>query len=183
MKPLLIAAIIGYGCWLISDLIELLTGEYGSPVVYLTALFHLFGGVGIWGLCLALSPERRPLALISTSLVSIGHLGLAPLPLHVHWAGQGLMLILGEHSIYVLLLLGWSIGILAFSVSVIRSPRVPTWIGWCMLIGFAMIIASRPMNWPTPFINLTTIGLCLVMIRFAAETWRTSDSRPLSSIL
>jgi len=180
MKPLLIAAMIGYGCWLISDLIELLTGEYGSPVVYLTALFHLFAGIGIWGLSLGLSQERRPLALISTSLVSIGHLGLAPLPLHVHWSGRGPMLILGEHSIYVVLLLAWSIGILAFSMSVIRSPRVPTWIGWCMLIGFAMIIASRPMSWPTPFINLATIGLCLVMIRSVAGAWSTSDSRPLS---
>jgi hypothetical protein len=173
MKLLLALAIIGYSCWLVSDLIELLTGNYGAAVVYLTALFHGVTGVGIWGLFLAVPARQRRLLGVCSAMISVGHLGLAPLPLHVFWSGQSLMFVLGAHPIYIVLLLIWSLGILIFSVLLLRSARYPVIAAWLMLIGFTAIILSRPLSFPTPLINVITILLSTVMLWLCVSSLRT----------
>lgn len=178
MKALLLSALLGFSCWLISDLIELVSGEYGAAVVYLTSLFHLLVGIGIWGLYSAIVSGRQRLLLISTAMVSVGHLGLAALPLQVHWSGQSLMLILGAHPIYIALLVMWSVGMLSFCVSVIQADHQPTWIGWLMLIGYSMVIVGRPLNMAKPVVNLATIVLSVALILLCVLNLRPSHAQP-----
>lgn len=157
-------AMAGYACWWVSDVIELLTGTYSSVVVYLTALFHLLVGIGIWGLAAALAGKGRRLLWASTLLVSLGHLSLTVLALHVHWSGLESRLVIGSHPLYLIPLLLWSLGVIVFSGRLVCLPWLPAWMGWTLLAGFSLIILSRPLGWPMPAINLITIALSSALL-------------------
>jgi hypothetical protein len=163
-RVFIVMAMAGYACWWVSDVIELLTRSYGAAVVYLTALFHLLVGIGIWGLAAALAGEARRLLWASTLLVSLGHLSLMVLPLHVHWSGLGSRLVVGSQPLYLIALLLWSLGIIVFSVRLVWLTWLPAWVGWSLLAGFSLIILSRPLGWPMPLINLITIALSSVLL-------------------
>ncbi len=167
----------GYGCWLLSDILEWLTGDYGSTVVYLTALFHLLAGIGIWGLASALATKDSRLFWFCSLLMSIGHLSLVALPLHVHWSGLGSRLVIGAHPVYLIPLLMWSVGALLFSAQLIRSNRQSAWIGWGLAVGFTLLILSRPMNWSMSTINLITIAVSIVLIKLCYQCLRAATPR------
>ena len=164
MKALLILSMTGYTCWLVSELLELLLMDYNTVVAYLTAAFHLLVGVGFTGLFRSVTTARGWLLWVMTGLVSISHLALAALILHVFWSGDGVRVVLGTYPVYLLFLLGWAVGILVFSLLVIRSGRVPVLAGWAMLFGFVLLILSRSMAWPALWIHFITVALSALLI-------------------
>ena len=164
MRYLLYAVIFGFACWMVSDIIELVQVGRGPSVYYLTAAYHVFAGVGLWGLYKAQTSGRNVFNFVSTALASLTYLALTLFPLQVLWSGLSMVEYMDAHPLYKLLGLVWFIGILLFSITVIRSGYFPKWAGIVMVIGFAIFATGGPLAVPMILININTVILSAVVI-------------------
>lgn len=164
MKYLLYAAILGFAFWLVSEVLEIVQAGYSPPVYYLTAAYHLFAGLGVWGLYKAQTPDKNVFNLAGAALTSLAYLSITLFPLQVMWSGLGFSDYLDATPVYKLLGLAWIIGMLLFSVSVIRTGFYPKWAGVIMVITTVVFAASRPLGLPMLLVNVNDIILSATVI-------------------
>ena len=164
MKYLLYAAILGFACWMVSDMIEIVRGGYGPAVYYLTVAYHVLAGLGVWGVYKAQTPDKNVFNLVSTALASVTYLAFTLFPLQMMRSGLSIAEFMEAYPLYKLLGLVWFIGVLLFSITVIRSAFFPRWAGVVMGIGFVIFTIGRPLAVPMILININTIILSAVVI-------------------
>ncbi|MEM1082302.1 MAG: hypothetical protein AAGH65_12035 [Pseudomonadota bacterium] len=168
MNVWLVVAFLGYLCWLLSELIEWSTGRFNVAVVMFTALFNLLLAVGVWAVIHRLAAKWDWWMKLTSLILSLSHLGLAVLPLHVVWSGDGLRFILGAYPIYLVFLLAWMLGMVVVSVLVIRARHIPGALGWALFVALGLLVVVRTLALPAAWIHLVSMLLCLLMIRI---TW------------
>lgn len=178
MKALLYAAILGFACWMVSDIIELVQAGRGPAVYYLTAAYHVFAGLGVWGLYKAQTPDKNVFNLASTALASVTYLAFTLFPLQILWSGLSMAEYVQVHPLYKLLGFVWLIGVLLFSVSVLRSGYFPKWAGLAMVVGFVTFtVGGQLAAFPMILLNINTIVLSAVVIYLSTLALR-SDRAP-----
>ena len=164
MKYLLLTFILGFMCWIISEVIEIIQSGYSAEVYYLTAGYHFFAGIGIWGIYRKQTPEKNRFNLISVSIASAGYLLLTLFPIQVLQSGLSMVEFVEVNPIYKLLGFIWFAGMTLFSVSIIRSGTFPKWTGAIMLAGTLMFTATPLLGWPVIWVNIMNILFAITVI-------------------
>ncbi|QQS40904.1 MAG: hypothetical protein IPM63_16285 [Acidobacteriota bacterium] len=157
MKILLFAAILGYGCWLVSEVFEIVQRGYSPEVYYLTAAYHVLAGIGVWGIYKAQTAGKNLFNLAATAIASIAYLSFAIFPLQVMWSGLSMAEFVAANPAYKLAGLVWFVGMILFSVSVTRTGYFPRWTGVIMVIGTVVFTATPIFGWPMLLVNFTNI--------------------------
>lgn len=164
MKYLLSAAIMGFGCWAVSEVLEIVQGGYSPAVYYLTAAYHVLAGLGVWGIYKAQTPDKNLFNLAATAIVSIAYLSFAIFPLQVMWSGLSMGEFVTANPVYKLAGLVWFVGMMLFSVSVIRTGYFPKWAGVIMVFGTVVFTATPMFGWPMLLVNVTNIIFAVTVI-------------------
>lgn len=134
MKWLLYIASLGFFCWFISEVLELTS--INTPVVYyLTSVYHLFAGIGIWGLHKVQNKPHFKIGLIGTALSSATYIGLIYFPIEVMYSGLEFSEFIDLHPVYKIPGIIWFVGMLLFGISILRGQFYPTWSGVVFILG------------------------------------------------
>jgi hypothetical protein len=168
MKYLLFAAILGYLCWIGSEVVEIAQGGYNSTVYYLTAAFHFFAGFGIWGLHFLQNRSKNTLSAAGTVMISLSYLALAYLPIQVMHSGLSNLEFIEANPIYKIPAMINVVGMIVFGIAVIRAKFFPAWTG--VIIIFGSIIFAVAMtkglqviaNINNIIISMTIIYMCIL---------------------
>ena len=99
MKYLLYAGILGFAFWMISEVIELISG-YNSTVYYLTSGYHFFAGLGVWGLYKVQQGHSNILGKTGAVISSLSYLGLTLFPIQVLNSGLSFPEFLEANPLY-----------------------------------------------------------------------------------
>lgn len=135
MKYLIIAAILGYTCWIGSEVIEIAQGGYNATVYYLTAAFHLLAGIGIWGLHFLQSRKQNTLSAVGTVMISLTYLALTYLPIQVMHSGLSGLEFAAANPVYKIPGMINVFGLIVFGIAVIRTKFFPAWTGVIIILG------------------------------------------------
>jgi len=135
MKYLIYAAILGYTSWIVSEMVEIAQGGYNATVYYLTAAFHLFAGIGIWGLHFLQSRKQNTLSAVATVMVSFTYLALTYLPIQVMHSGLSGLEFAAANPVYKIPGMINVIGLVVFGIAVIRTKFFPVWTGAIIILG------------------------------------------------
>lgn len=157
MKFFLFAVILGFGCWIVSEVFEIVQGGYSPEVYYLTAAYHVLAGIGVWGIYKVQTPRKNLINLTATAIASIGYLFFAIFPLQVMRSGLSMAEFVAANPIYKLAGLVWFAGMMLFSISVIRTGYFPRWAGVIMVFGTVVFTATPIFGWPMLIVNFTNI--------------------------
>lgn len=142
MKYLIYAAILGYSCWIGSELVEIARGGYNSTVYYLTAAFHLFAGLGIWGLHFLQSRPKNTLSTAGTAMISLSYLALTYLPIQVIHSGLSNLAFIEANPIYKIPAMINVAGMIVFGIAVIRAKFFPAWTGVILILGILVFVVA-----------------------------------------
>ncbi|HUF03012.1 MAG TPA: hypothetical protein VMM38_02445 [Aridibacter sp.] len=164
MRYLLYTAILGFGCWTVSEVLEIVQGGYSPAVYYLTAAYHVLAGLGIWGLYKRQTPQKNVFNLASTAIASVAYLSFTRFPIQVMRSGLSMADFVNANPIYKIGGLVWFVGMLLFSVSVFRTGYFPRWTGVIMVIGTVSFVATPLLGWPTLLVNVTNIIFAVTVI-------------------
>ncbi|MCO6509878.1 MAG: hypothetical protein J5I65_03725 [Aridibacter famidurans] len=175
MKILLSAAILGFLCWAISEVLEIVQRGYSPSVYYLTAAYHVLAGIGVWGIYKAQTAGKNLFNLVATAIASIAYLSFSAFPLQVMWSGLSMAEFVAANPIYKLAGLVWFTGMILFSISVIRTGYFPGWAGVVMVIGTVVFTLTPIFSWPMLIVNITNIifAATVVYIGFLGLQART----------
>lgn len=176
MKPLLIIAILGFGCWMFSEVLEIVRRGYSPAVYYLTAAYHFLAGIGVWGIYRAQTREKSLFNLAVTAIVSVAYISMTLFPLQVMWSGLSMGEFISANPVYKLAGLVWFIGMILFSISVIRSGFFPKWAGVVMVIGTLFFTATPIFGLPMLLVNVTNIIFAGTVIWIGAIGLRSDSS-------
>lgn len=179
MKALLYAVLLGFASWMLSEVLEIVQGGYSPAVYYLTAVYHVFAGIGLWGLYKAQTPSKNAFNRVSTALASLAYLALTLFPLQVMQSGLSISDFVLAHPVYKLIGLVWFIGMLLFSVSVIRSGVFPRWAGVVMVIGTVVFTATPLLGWPTLLVNVTNIIFAATVLYISTLGLKAANLEPI----
>ena len=135
MKYLLFTAILGYACWIGSEVVEIAQGGYNATVYYLTAAFHFFAGIGIWGLHFQQSRKQNTLSAVGTVMISFTYLALTYLPIQVMHSGLSGLEFAAANPIYRIPGMINVLGLVVFGIAVIRTKFFPAWTGAIIILG------------------------------------------------
>jgi len=157
LKYLLIIAIAGFSCWLLSEVLEIVQGGYSTSVYYLTSAYHLLAGIGIWGLCLLQPRENYKWLAVGAALASVFYILLTPFPLQLLSSGLNAREFVDANPIYKLVALGWFSGMIIFSVSTLKTGYFPRWASLIMVVGTIVFTVSPILEWPSLLVNANNI--------------------------
>lgn len=171
MKFFIFTAIIGFTCWIGSEVLEIIFQGYNSTVYYLTTSYHILAGIGIWGLhYLQFQPENR-LSYISTLLISITYFALAYFPIQVMNSGISVSEFLELHPVYKIPGLISLVGFILFGLSILKAGYFPKWAGVIIILGtliyaIAMVLKLQiVVNINNCILSLSIIYLCIFGLR------------------
>jgi len=176
MKYLLIAAVLGYLCWMISEVVEIIHGGFNPTVYYLTAAFHLFSGIGIWGLHLVQYRSKNTLSLIGTVMVSLSYLSLVYLPIQVLHSGLSGVEFVELNPMYKIPAFVNVTGLILFGIAVIRSKFYPMWTGAFIIVG-SIIFLTAMMNGFQTVANINNITLSATIIYMCIVGYQHFDNK------
>ncbi len=174
MKYLIYSAILGFGLWMGSEIIEIIQGGYSPVVYYLTAGYHFFAGLGIWGLYKKQTPVKNTFNTISASIASISYLVLTLFPVQVMNSGLSMADFLEQHPLYKLGGGIWLGGMLLFSISVIKTSYFPRWSGLMILLGTLIFTIGPLLTWPMILININNILFAATVMYMGAKNLDTA---------
>jgi hypothetical protein len=164
MNYLLYAAMLGFACWMLSEVLEIVQNGYSPAVYYLTSAYHFLAGLGVWGLFKAQTPDKNVFNRVSTAMASVAYLGLTLFPIQVMRSGLSMTDFVEGNPVFKLGALLWLTGMLLFSVSVIRTGYFPRWAGVIMMIGTVSFAATPMLGWPQLLVNVTNIIFAATVI-------------------
>jgi hypothetical protein len=177
MKYFLLAGVLGFGFWIASELIEIYLGGYNASVYYLTALYHVFAGFGIWGLHKAQSGEdKNTLSMIGAAVTLIAYIGFIYFPIAMMQSGLGLSAFLDANPIYKIPGGFWFLGMILFGVSILKTKHFPAWTGIVFLLGTLMFTATPLLGWPAILANATNIIFALNVIYMCFISLQTLEN-------
>lgn len=162
-KYLLLAAILGYLCWMISEVVEIVHGSYNSTVYFLTAAFHLFAGIGIWGLHFVQNRSNNTLSAIGTVMISLSYLSLVYLPIQVMHSGLSGAAFVEANPMYMIPGFINVIGLILFGIAVIRAKFFPAWTGAIIMLGSIIFIVAMTNGFQV-VANINNITLSMTLI-------------------
>lgn len=157
MKLLLYAAIIGFTFWMTSEIFEIVLGGRSPEGYYLTAAYHFFAALGIWGLHKRQTAEKNLFNTISAVIVSVTYLCITILPVQVLNSGLSFPEFINANPIYKLAGFIWVIGMILFSIAIIRTGFFPKSAGFIMLVGTIIFTAGPLLSWPMLIVNVSNI--------------------------
>lgn len=157
MRFLLVTAVLGFGCWIASEVLEIVQRGYSPAVYYLTAAYHVLAGIGVWGIYKAQTQGKNLFNLTGTAIASIAYVSMTFFPLQVMWSGLSMGEFVSANPVYKLAGLVWFIGMILFSISVIRTGFFPIWTGAVMVIGTLFFTATPIFGLPMLLVNVTNI--------------------------
>ena len=163
MKYLLHAGILGFSFWMVSEVIEIVTG-YNSAVYYLTSGYHFLAGIGIWGLYKVQPNNKNTLGKIGAVITLITYLGLTYFPIAVMNSGFNFSEFLEANPGYKIPGGFWFLGMILFGISLIRTTYFPLWTAIVFIIGTIIFTATPLLGWPTILVNCTNIVFALTVI-------------------
>lgn len=171
MKYLIYAAILGYSCWIGSELVEIVGGGYNPTVYYLTAAFHFFAGVGIWGLHFLQNRPKNILSTTGTAMISLSYLALTYLPIQVIHSGLSNLDFIEANPIYKIPAVINVVGMIVFGIAVIRAKFFPAWSGVVIILGILIFVVSMTSgfqivaNINNIILSMTIIYMCILGYR------------------
>lgn len=163
MRTFLYIATLGYVAWIGSEIAELLAQGYTPTVFFLTAIYHLLAGLGIWGLYHAQAQYAGKLGLVAASLISLSFLVLVYFPLGAMQAGLTPPEYASTRPFFQLFGFMNILGFILFGIAIYRARVFPRWTGPVLAIGkilFATLLAAGG----GPVLNAVSIGLALVVL-------------------
>jgi len=175
IKLFLYAAIFGFTCWMISEVFEIVHGGYSPTVYYLTSVYHFFAGVGIWGLYKRQTLNKNTFNTVSTAITSIAYIGLTLFPVDVMNSGLSIIDFVNSNPIYKVGGFIWFIGMIMFSISVIRTTFFPKWTGIVMLIGTIIFMVTPLLGWPVLLVNINNIIFAATVIYISFNNLKTPN--------
>lgn len=167
-KYLLSAAILGYMCWMVSEVVEIIHGGFNPTVYYLTSAFHLFAGIGIWGLHLVQNQSKKSLSATGTLMISLSYLVLVYLPIQVMNSGLSGKEFVDASPIYMLPGIINVFGLILFGIAVIRAKFFPAWTGVIIIMGSIIFFVAMTngfqiiANINNITLSITLVYMCLV---------------------
>ncbi len=165
MNYLLYAGILGFSFWICSEVIEIYLSGYNAAVYYLTALYHVFAGFGVWGLHKIQSGQcKNVLSAFGAATTLIAYVGVIYFPIEVMHSGLTIPEFLNIKPIYKIPGALWLLGMLMFGVSVLKSKHFPIWTGVVILLGAGIFVATPLLNWPAKLANVSNILLAATFI-------------------
>jgi hypothetical protein len=141
-KYLLFAAVVGYLSWMVSEVVEIVHGGPNATGYYLTAVFHLFSGIGIWGLHLVQNRSKNTLSAVGTVMVSLSYLSIVYLPIQVMNSGLSGADFVDANPMYMIPAFVNVIGLIVFGSAVIRTKFFPAWTGAIVIFGSIIFIVA-----------------------------------------
>ena len=164
MKYLIYSAILGFGFWMGSEILEIIQGGYSPAVYYMTAIYHFFAGFGIWGLYKKQTPTQNTFNKVSAAIASISYIALTFFPIEVMNSGLSMAAFMQMNPGYKLLGGIWFVGMFLFGVSVIKTGYFPKWSGLVMLLGILIFATGNQFGFPMRMINVSNIAFSLTVI-------------------
>ena len=158
MKYLIYIAILGFVTWIVSELIEIVEGGYNSTVYYLTSVYHIFAGFGIWGLHLLQSQKKNTISLISVVLISLTYFSLGYFPIQVMNAGLSISEFIIQNPLYKIPGIISLIGFVLFGYAIIRTKYFPNWTGLVLIFGTIIYAISMALEFQI-VVNINNIIL------------------------
>jgi len=162
-KYLLFAAILGYLCWMVSEVVEIIHGGFNSTVYFLTAAFHLFSGIGIWGLHFVQNQSKRTLSIIGTVMISLSYLSLVLLPIQIMHSGLSGTDFVEANPMYMIPGVINVFGLILFGIAVIRAKCFPAWTGAIMILGSIIFFVAMTNGFQI-IANINNITLSMTLI-------------------
>ena len=165
------AAILGYFCWIVSEVVEMIHGGFNSTGYYLTAAFHLFSGIGIWGLHFVQNYPKKTLSAIATLMISLSYLSLVHLPIQVLHSGLSGTDFIEENPLYLIPGVINVFGLILFGIAVIRAKFFPTWTGTIIILGSIIFFVAMTngfqivANINNITLSITLIYMCILGVR------------------
>lgn len=175
-KFLLFAAILGYLCWMVSEVVEIVQGGFNPTVAYLTAAFHLFSGIGIWGLHLVQNRSKNTLSIIGTVMVSVSYLILVYLPIQVVHSGLTGTEFVEANPMYKIPAFINVLGLVLFGAAVIRAKFFPAWTGAVIILGSIIFIVAMTNGFQI-VANINNIALSATIIYMCMLGYRHIQQR------
>tara|TARA_R110002072_G_scaffold22432_5_gene78745 strand:+ start:957 stop:1490 length:534 start_codon:yes stop_codon:yes gene_type:complete len=162
-KYLLVAAILGYLCWMVSEVVEIIHGGFNSTGYYLTAAFHLFAGIGIWGLHFVQNQSKKTLSLIATVMISLSYLSLVHLPIQVLHSGLSGTAFVEAYPMYMIPGVINVFGLILFGIAVIKAKFFPAWTGSIIILGSILFFVAMTNGFQI-VANINNITLSMTLI-------------------
>jgi hypothetical protein len=162
-KYLLFAAVLGYLCWMVSEVVEIIHGGFNSTVYYLTAAFHLFAGIGIWGLHFVQNRSNNTLSATGTVMISFSYLTLVYLPIQVLHSGLSGAAFVEANPMYMIPAFMNVFGLILFGIAVIRAKFFPAWTGAIIMLGSIIFIVAMTNGFQI-VANINNITLAMTLI-------------------
>jgi hypothetical protein len=131
--------------WIISEAMELAAGGRTTSTLYLTAVFHLLMGIGIWGAYMAQAVPRHRASLVGAAMTSLGYLVLVYPPLAI--STSPLMTIsefMATNAPFRIAGFLAVSGTVILGVAFLRAREYPVWTGIALVlcpIAFAGVIS------------------------------------------
>jgi hypothetical protein len=173
MKYLIYSAILGFGLWMGSEILEIIQGGYSPVVYYLTSGYHFFAGFGIWGLYKKQTQVKNTFNTVSALIASIAYLALTFFPIQVMNSGLTMAGFLELHPMYKLAGGIWFLGMLLFGISVLRTAYFPRWSGIIVLAGTVIFTAVPILGWPMIVVNVSNIVFSFSVIYISIRSLKT----------
>ncbi len=162
-KYLLFAAVLGYLCWMVSEVVEIIHGGFNSTFYYLTAAFHLFAGIGIWGLHFVQNRSNNTLSATGTVMISFSYLTLVYLPIQVLHSGLSGAAFVEANPMYMIPAFMNVFGLILFGIAVIRAKFFPAWTGAIIMLGSIIFIVAMTNGFQI-VANINNITLSMTLI-------------------
>lgn len=176
MKYLLSAAFIGYLSWMVSEVVEIVHGGPSEASYYLTAVFHLFAGIGIWGLHLVQNRPKNVLSMVGVVMVSLSYLSIVYLPIQVMHSGLTGSEFVDANPMYMIPAIVNVIGLIVFGSAVIRTRCYPTWTGVVIMLGSIIFIVSMTNGYQL-VANFNNMALSVTMMYMCMFGYRQLKQR------
>lgn len=177
MRYFLIAGVLGFSFWVLSEAFEIYAGGHTDVVYYLTSLYHVLAGFGLWGLHKTQTrSSANALSCLSAAIVFISYLGLAYFPIQIMNSGLRVPDFLNVNPIYKVLGVFWFSGMIMFGVSILKTNYFPAWTGIFVILGPIVFTATPILNWPGTLAKITNIILSITIIYMCIISYRVFNS-------
>lgn len=148
---------------MVSEAVEIVHGGFNALVYYLTASFHLFSGIGIWGLHHVQNRSKNTLSAIGTVMVSLSYLTIVYLPIQVMNSGLSGSEFVEANPLFMIPAFVNVFGLILFGAAVIRTKFFPAWTGVIVMLGSIIFIVAMT-NGLQIVANINNITLSMTLI-------------------
>lgn len=163
MKYLVYLLIVGFVFWIGSEVLEIIQSGYSPAVYYMTAVYHILAGIGIWSLHLLQAPKKNTLSLVGALMISASYFALAYFPIQVMHSGLSVSAFISATPIYKIPGLISLVGFILFGMSIIRTKYYPTWTGLIIIAGTIVYAVAIAMKLQL-MVNINNIILSIAII-------------------